>query len=366
MPRGRKKKSAVKEAAEQSAAVSSAKKSKEPKVDPKFDLFIKDKRWSKGDEFTFERVRAEGIGSRFINLNLAFTGTRDVLFEWGRMAEITGEDDCGKTTFCIQVGVDFQNQFNEPWFFCDSEKRLNATYAKALGADPRLMHVKRPATGEEAFEQLKEAVKTGYRFIVNDSIPGNVPMAIMTGKAEDHHMGLHARLVSKETSVLRHLVAKHKAVILFVNQLTNKIGSMGDPLDTRGGRALKYWLSYRARFFDPRGDKVVSGDLSAYDTERVDDDQKRLKELGKDVRVKILKNKSAAPWTETKMRLFYGKGFDEQFSRLSFYADLGLIKMSDTGKSIEYKGKDIAHKTFFDKVISDEKFMQAVAEKLKE
>lgn len=360
------------------------------KVDSPILNFHKNKKYSKANAVPLEGrliQRSDGVPTPWWNLNYTLTKNPLAAFEFGRMSEIFGEEGAGKTTFCLEVAAYFQEQFGEAVGYVDSEQRLNTRYAVDLGLKSELTEVKQPASGEEAYETIKDMIRAGFKFIINDSIAGNVPLAILQGNAEDHHMGVHARLVGKETSVLRDMVNKAKCHIMFVNQTRMKIGAMGDPTDTTGGKASKFWMSYRLRFFDPRSKKIeekVAKDLDdvlGSDDEQEEDGKKKKKgktqEVGKGLNIKIIKNNLNSPFQTVPEQLYYGKGFDPHYAKLDFYQRLGLIKMSDTGKSLVYgKTKDPKTKkmkdrklnmtTFLEKYEGEEKFRNKVKEALPE
>ena len=294
---------------------------------------------------------SDGIPTPFMNLNYVLTKNPLVAFEFARMTEMFGDEGCGKTTFWLQIAAFWQMLTGEPVGIVESEQRLNTNYALSLGLqpDPEISSLTQPDGGEQAFEELKDMVKAGYRLIINDSIAGNVPKAIREGKAGASHMGVHARLCGQQLATLKSLVFKHKCHIIFINQTRMKIGEMGDPTITTGGKEIKFWFSYRLRFYQPRSLKIESEstkkggkkdlkDLEVGETETYDATKS---EIGKGINIKIIKNNLNAPYQKVRERLFYGKGFDPVFGRLDLYKKIGLIGMSDTGKQITYgKKKD--------------------------
>jgi len=358
-------------------------------IDP-MKAFLENKKIKKSDTVFLDgkALNSEDtVPTPFMNLNYALSKNPYAGFEFGRITEIFGDEATGKTSFCLEVAAYFQKVRKLPVLYVDSENSLNTRYALELGINKDLFILRQPENGEQAFEEIKAGVEAGFKLIINDSVAGNVPQAIMEGNAEDHHIGVHARLVGKELSVLRSLVAKHKCHIIFINQTRLKIGAMGDPTETTGGKAFKFWAGYRIQLLSSRGKKVEEkkslasigqdseteievdfeeeieievDDKKSKKSKKTDKEIKekkikgRTEEVGKGVDFKIIKNKNNNPYVKIPMKLYYGKGYSPFYSELNFYKDIGLIEISESMKSLKFDGKGYNSSNFKELIESKE------------
>ena len=221
----------------------------------------------------------------------------------GRVVEIFGPESGGKTTFALQVVAQAQKDGGQAAFI-DAEHALDLKYAKRLGVDTDNLLVSQPDYGEQALEIVEALVKTEeFDVIVIDSVAALVPKAELDGEMGDAQMGLQARLMSQAMRKLTAAVARSKTILLFINQIRDKIGVMfGSPETTTGGRALKFYASIRIDIRRISG--IKSGDAV----------------VGARTRAKIVKNKVGVPFREAEFDLLYGKGT----SRGGELVDLGV------------------------------------------
>ena len=240
----------------------------------------------------------------------------------GRIIEIYGPESSGKTTLALHVVAEAQKEGGEAAFI-DAEHALDPVYAKKLGVDIDNLIVSQPDTGEQALEITESLVRSGaLDVIVVDSVAALVPKAEIDGDMGDSHMGLQARLMSQALRKLAGAINKSKTVLIFINQLREKIGVMfGNPETTTGGRALKFYASVRL-------------DIRKAENIKQDGEIK-----GSRTRVKVVKNKVAPPFKTAVVEIMYGEGVSKEGELLDLASEIGVVEKS--GAWYAYKGDKI-------------------------
>src|SRR5947207_2704233 len=243
-------------------------------------------------------------------------------FPRGRVVEIFGPESSGKTTIALQVIAQAQKAGGMA-AFVDAEHALDPIYAKKLGVDVDNLLVSQPDYGEQALEIAEALVRSGaIDVLVVDSVAALVPKAELDGEMGDSHMGLQARLMSQALRKLTGIVSKSRTCLIFINQIREKIGVMfGNPETTTGGRALKFYASVRVDI--RRIAAIKEGDVVT----------------GSRTKVKIVKNKVAAPFRESEFDIMYGEGISKEGDLV----DQGVLKnlVEKSGAWFSYKGERI-------------------------
>jgi len=237
----------------------------------------------------------------------------------GRIIEIYGPESSGKTTLALHAVAEVQKSGGVA-AFVDAEHALDPTYAKVLGVDIESMLVSQPDSGEQALEVTEALVRSGaVDVVVVDSVAALVPQAEIDGDMGASHVGLHARLMSQALRKLSSSIAKSNAMVIFINQLREKVGvSYGNPEVTTGGRALKFYASVR---IDVRRDEILKTGTDSY---------------GNRVRCKVAKNKVAPPFKVAMFDILYGQGISKTNEIIDIGVLLGIVEKS--GAWFGYEG----------------------------
>ncbi len=241
----------------------------------------------------------------------------------GRIIEIYGPESSGKTTFALHAIAEVQKEGGRAAFI-DAEHSLDPVYASNLGVNIDELLLSQPDTGEQALEICDALVKSeAVNIIVIDSVAALVPQAEIDGEMGDSHVGLQARLMSQALRKLSGSINKTNTIVIFINQLREKVGVMfGNPETTPGGKALKYYSSVRLDI--RRGEQIKSGtDV-----------------IGNKTNIKVVKNKVAPPFKTASVDIMYGEGVSQDGELVDLAADANIIEKS--GAWYSYKGEKLA------------------------
>ena len=266
-----------------------------------------------------QKIDVELLPSGSLSLDMALGGG----YPKGRIIEIYGPESSGKTTLALHAIAEIQKQGGQAAFI-DAEHALDPAYAKKIGVDTDNLFISQPDNGEQALEITETLVRSGaVDLIVVDSVAALVPQAEIDGDMGDAQMGLQARLMSQAMRKLTGIISKSKATVIFINQIRMKIGVMfGNPETTTGGNALKFYASVRMDI--RRIGQIKDGDNIA----------------GSRTKVKIVKNKIAAPFRTAEFDIMYNEGISKCGDVLDLAVQKGIIDKA--GAFLKYNGETIA------------------------
>ena len=245
-----------------------------------------------------------------------------VVYHVGRIIEVYGPESSGKTTLTLHIVAEVQKMGGEAAFI-DAEHALDPIYAKKLGVDIERLIVSQPDNGEEALEITEKLIRSSaVDLVVVDSVAALVPKAEIEGNMGDSHMALQARLMSQALRKIAGQMNKTNTTVIFINQIREKVGVLyGSPEVTPGGRALKFYSSVRIDI--RKADKILESGVM----------------VGNKTKVKIVKNKVAAPFKEVMLTMRYGKGLDTEGDIINLAIDFGVVEKA--GSWFSYNGERI-------------------------
>ncbi|KKW47757.1 MAG: recombinase RecA [Candidatus Liptonbacteria bacterium GWC1_60_9] len=266
----------------------------------------------------------------------------------GRIVEIFGPESSGKTTLALNVVAQAQKKGGKAAFI-DAEHAMDPEYAKKLGVKVNELLISQPDNGEEALNILESLVRSGIiDVIVVDSVAALTPKAEIEGEMGAIHMGLQARMMSQALRKLTAISAKSNTLVVFINQLREKIGIMfGNPETTPGGRALKFYSSVRI------------------DVRRIAQVKKGENIVGNRVRAKVVKNKIAAPFKAAEFDILFGEGISYEGDVLSAALAHGVVTKSGASYSMEGERLGVGFDAVKEKLKEDKKLLQEMKQKVK-